>query len=70
MRKKCPNKKDNEQDCPCPFTECRRHGICCECLQYHRALGSRTACITGFRKGFSEGELEEIQEAEENDEED
>ncbi|MCS7134621.1 MAG: hypothetical protein NZ889_02070 [Candidatus Pacearchaeota archaeon] len=58
-RKNCPNKKENENKCPCIFLDCPRHGICCECLQYHKTIGNPTACVVGFRKGFSEEELEE-----------
>lgn len=29
-------KKDRNKDaCTCSHDECSRHGICCECLQYH-----------------------------------
>ena len=61
-RKKCPNKKDNENYCPCTFTDCPRQGICCECLQYHKTIKFPTACITDFKEGFTEEELEEIGE--------
>ncbi|MCS7109217.1 MAG: hypothetical protein NZ903_00255 [Candidatus Micrarchaeota archaeon] len=37
MRKECPNKNENENDCPCPEISCPRHGICCECIRYHRS---------------------------------
>ncbi len=42
----CPNHEINLQMCPCTEA-CDRHGICCECVAYHR--GSRqwpvTACM-------------------------
>ncbi|MBI5148179.1 hypothetical protein HZA33_00700 [Candidatus Pacearchaeota archaeon] len=44
-RQTCPNKKENEKDCPCYDTSCSRHGICCECIAYHRKTRSRPACI-------------------------
>lgn len=29
-------KKDrNKEFCGCSHTECGRHGVCCDCLQYH-----------------------------------
>lgn len=37
MRKECPNKAENERDCPCTVTDCPRHGICCLCIRYHKA---------------------------------
>ncbi|MEM3408216.1 MAG: hypothetical protein QXT40_01730 [Candidatus Micrarchaeia archaeon] len=36
MRSPCPNKKENEKDCPCPEIDCPRHGICCECIRFHK----------------------------------
>lgn len=36
-RAACPNKAVNETDCPCPKTDCERHGICCLCMRYHKA---------------------------------
>ncbi|MDD2922512.1 MAG: protein kinase, partial [Anaerolineales bacterium] len=36
LRNKCSNKKENEKNCPCSETDCERHGVCCECLLYHR----------------------------------
>ncbi|MEM4703342.1 MAG: hypothetical protein QXP53_02570 [Candidatus Pacearchaeota archaeon] len=59
-RKPCPNKKDNENACPCPFPECPRHGICCECLQYHKTIEFPTACTKGFKNGFTDEEMEEV----------
>jgi hypothetical protein len=35
-RQKCPNKCENEKECPCEEIDCVRHGICCECVAYHR----------------------------------
>lgn len=36
VRKNCPNKKENEKDCPCPELNCSNHGICCLCIRYHK----------------------------------
>jgi len=58
-RKPCPNKIDNENVCPCVYVDCVRHGVCCDCLQFHKLAKEPTACVTGFRNGFTEKELEE-----------
>ncbi|MFH1631248.1 MAG: hypothetical protein ABIA21_03465 [Candidatus Aenigmatarchaeota archaeon] len=43
----CKNKEKNENDCPCSETDCPRHGICCECILYHRnsKTNPRPACV-------------------------
>ncbi|MEW5955404.1 MAG: hypothetical protein AB1626_02595 [Candidatus Micrarchaeota archaeon] len=33
----CVNREKNERKCPCSKTDCPRHGICCECIRYHRS---------------------------------
>lgn len=45
MKKKdqCPRSKINEQYCTCSYN-CDKHGICCECLHYHRQRGELPAC--------------------------
>ncbi|MEM2933174.1 MAG: hypothetical protein QXK80_01950 [Candidatus Pacearchaeota archaeon] len=45
MRKECPNKNENEKQCPCPYLDCERHGICCECILYHRKDKSKPMCL-------------------------
>jgi hypothetical protein len=45
MRQKCPNKKENEKECPCSEIDCSRHGICCECISYHRKHNEKTSCL-------------------------
>ncbi len=30
----CKQAKNNAV-CTCTYTSCSRHGICCECIQYH-----------------------------------
>ncbi|MCX5680510.1 MAG: DUF6485 family protein [Candidatus Omnitrophica bacterium] len=40
----CKNLKKNMEDCNCTYPGCPRHGICCECLRYHRASGELPAC--------------------------
>jgi hypothetical protein len=40
----CSNKKTNDAMCNCTYSGCPRHGICCECLAYHRRNGELPAC--------------------------
>lgn len=40
----CPNKKRNDLMCNCSYPECPRHGVCCECLAYHRSKQELPAC--------------------------
>ena len=44
-RKECVNKYENEQDCPCDEVNCERHGVCCECIKYHKENGDKPACL-------------------------
>ena len=39
----CPNKQRNMSYCNCTYA-CARHGLCCECLHYHRQMGELPAC--------------------------
>ncbi|MFP4384824.1 MAG: hypothetical protein ACLFSE_12330 [Spirochaetia bacterium] len=41
----CENRKQNEQGCTCGSTGCPRHGICCECIRYHRENGGTPGCL-------------------------
>ncbi|MEW5758459.1 MAG: DUF6485 family protein [Candidatus Omnitrophota bacterium] len=40
----CINLKKNNKMCNCTYSGCPRHGICCECLAYHRKVGQLPAC--------------------------
>ena len=40
----CANKKRNSQDCNCTYSGCDKHGVCCECIRYHRNRGELPAC--------------------------
>lgn len=40
----CANSKKNNSICNCTYSGCPRHGICCECLAYHRASSELPAC--------------------------
>jgi hypothetical protein len=43
--KKCENKKENEENCSCDEVSCERHGVCCECISYHRSHGDKPMCL-------------------------
>ncbi|MDP8212567.1 MAG: DUF6485 family protein [Candidatus Zapsychrus exili] len=40
----CTNKTKNTEKCNCTYSGCPRHGICCECIHYHREKGHLPAC--------------------------
>ena len=44
-KRECVNKWENEQDCPCEEENCEYHGICCECIKYHKACKDLPACL-------------------------
>jgi len=44
-RQRCPNKGANEEECPCSEVDCARHGVCCECIAYHKDCGDLPACL-------------------------
>jgi len=37
-------KEENLKSCSCTYAGCRRKGLCCECLIYHREKGELPAC--------------------------
>ncbi len=38
-------KKDrNTKICTCTYASCGRHGVCCDCLQYHLAMRQLPGC--------------------------
>ncbi len=41
----CPNQGKNERSCNCTYSGCPRHGLCCECIAYHRRDGEFPACF-------------------------
>ncbi|MFH1787968.1 MAG: hypothetical protein ABH834_01150 [Candidatus Altiarchaeota archaeon] len=41
----CVNREANREDCTCLETSCSRHGICCECIRYHRNLNEYPNCL-------------------------
>jgi hypothetical protein len=40
----CLDKKKNDLMCNCSYPACPRHGVCCECLAYHRSNNELPAC--------------------------
>lgn len=46
MRKidQCPRVAINSKYCTCTHASCSRHGLCCECLHYHRLRSELPAC--------------------------
>jgi hypothetical protein len=40
----CANQKKNAERCTCSYPGCPRHGICCECIVYHRRMDELPAC--------------------------
>lgn len=40
----CVNQAKNAKACNCTYPGCPRHGVCCECLAYHRGSGELPAC--------------------------
>jgi hypothetical protein len=49
MSDRCANYEINIEMCQCGSTECPNRGICCQCVQAHRAGGSLTACLRQAR---------------------
>ncbi len=35
---------ENKDDCPCSFTSCGKHGVCCDCLRSHLSKKQLPAC--------------------------
>lgn len=44
MSDKCMNEKKNMKICNCTYSNCPRHGVCCECLAYHLNSRELPAC--------------------------
>jgi hypothetical protein len=41
----CANKARNMKRCTCTYAGCERHGVCCECVAYHRSAEELPACF-------------------------
>jgi hypothetical protein len=39
------NQEQNKVSCTCTYEPCRRKGICCECITYHRENGEMPGCL-------------------------
>ncbi len=37
-------KEENLQHCTCTYASCDKHGLCCECIQYHLASRELPGC--------------------------
>jgi hypothetical protein len=44
MAASCNNKEKNSKHCNCTYPGCPKHGVCCECIQYHRDHQQLPAC--------------------------
>jgi len=42
---KCENFSMNKEKCECSYTDCERHGFCCECVAYHKKNGELPQCL-------------------------
>lgn len=40
----CARQKSGKHECPCTYSNCSRHGNCCECVAYHRGKDQLPAC--------------------------
>lgn len=40
----CANQSTHTRRCNCTYDPCPRKGICCECMEYHRAKQQLPAC--------------------------
>lgn len=38
-------KADNIAGCNCSYPGCERHGVCCDCVRYHRGRKELPACF-------------------------
>lgn len=38
-------KEQNKENCNCTYGGCPRHGVCCECIAYHKARKELPACM-------------------------
>jgi len=41
----CLNKERNLKICNCSYVGCEKHGVCCDCVQYHRNKNALPACF-------------------------
>lgn len=41
----CKQQMNQKERCTCTCESCPRHGVCCDCVAYHRNLGQLPACL-------------------------
>lgn len=41
----CLNHAQNVKRCSCTYEGCARHGLCCDCIAYHRSLAELPGCL-------------------------
>jgi hypothetical protein len=41
----CQNKDKNKEKCTCGSANCARHGLCCDCVRFHRERGDLPMCL-------------------------
>ena len=44
ISEQCPSKTSNLKECNCTYSGCPRHGLCCQCVQYHLSRQELPAC--------------------------
>jgi len=37
--------EENKKSCTCPSKDCEKHGICCDCVSFHRENGDLPICL-------------------------
>ena len=42
---KCANEAVNAKRCTCTYPGCPRHGVCCDCIAYHRDMDELPGCL-------------------------
>ena len=45
MKKACPNLEANLAQCTCTYSPCEKHGLCCQCVAYHRKMRQIPGCF-------------------------
>jgi hypothetical protein len=41
----CTNNAKNAKRCTCTYAGCPRHGVCCDCISFHRAGDELPGCL-------------------------
>ena len=40
----CDSLNQNKNNCTCTYKSCKRHGKCCECIEYHLSSRQLPGC--------------------------